>query len=179
MEEKDILEEMKLFVKENKMTFRALKKYILNEKNEWYDVFYSHQNLFMELCYFSYEAAVIRNKEFYDWCKSKGLSVLDGMEQIPDDKPSWKNISISSLTLMLKWEERDFRNEMSRRSKEVKKGIPNTRKPKPVRCTDDGMEFSSINKCAQYYGIRRTQDISDCCYGLYTKVYGRHFEFIE
>lgn len=81
--------------------------------------------------------------------------------------------------MLIKWEEIDRRNEQAKRSKAAKSGIPNTRKAKPVRCLDDGKEFKSINQCAAYYGIKRTQDVSDCCYGVLISVYGHHFEFIN
>ena len=69
--------------------------------------------------------------------------------------------------------------ERAEESKKAKEGKPNNRKPKKVRCLDDGLVFPSINKTAEHYGIRRTQDISDCCYGVIGSVKGLHFEFVN
>ena len=53
----------------------------------------------------------------------------------------------------------------------------NTRKPRAVICTDNGMEFSSINKAAAWLGIKKTQMVSDCCRGIVPNVRGYHFQF--
>ena len=69
--------------------------------------------------------------------------------------------------------------QRAEKSKKAKEGIPKDRRPKPVRCLNDKREFPSINKAAEYYNIRRTQDISDCCYGVIGNVRGLSFEFIK
>ena len=180
--EEKIIEEMKAFIKKNKMTLKHLKRYLRSTAPyEWTEVFEKHEDIFWDVCLNPYEFAKERNEEFYSWCKENNYSVVEGLSKIPEDKQYWETISesIKSFNLILNWEEYDRRNEQSERSKKVRAGIPNTRKPKPVRCLDDGKEFASINKCAAYYGIKRTHDVADCCYGVLKSVYGHHFEFIE
>lgn len=43
--------------------------------------------------------------------------------------------------------------------------------------TIDGMEFMSINKAAEYFHVR-SQDVSDCCYGVIKSIDGYHFKFL-
>lgn len=52
-------------------------------------------------------------------------------------------------------------------------------KARVVICTDNGMVFSSINKAAEWAGIKHTQEISDCCRGVIRSVRGYHFKFKE
>lgn len=180
--EEEILEEMKEFVKNNKMTLKRLKRHIRSEGlYDWDDVFEKHEDVFWDLCLNPYEFAKERNEEFYGWCRANNYSIFEGLDNIPKGKEYWETIieSPKSLNMLIKWEEIDRRNEQAKRSKAVRAGIPNTRKAKPVRCLDDGKEFKSINQCAAYYGIKRTHDVSDCCYGVLISVYGHHFEFIN
>lgn len=55
--------------------------------------------------------------------------------------------------------------------------MPKSGKRKPVICIDNGMEFTSINKAAEYFNVR-SQDVSDCCYGVIKSIDGKRFKFL-
>ena len=171
--------EMVHFISENNLSYRRFESYcVKNNKDEWLGLLLSNRKTKRFIQSFArdvaYKYAKIRNEEFYQWCKDNGYSVFEGLDKIPKDRDDWEEILMSPKSV-----EYLLRRERSEESKKVKEGIPNTRKRKPVRCINDGMEFSSINKAAEYYGIRRTHDISDCCYGVIGNVRGLSFEFIN
>lgn len=170
--------EMQEFIHKKRLTYEAFKEYIeKNEIEEWLQMMNKTgvKSSIRQSCKEgNYDAAKRRNQEFYQWCKDNGFSVTDGLFHIPEDKPEWMKIFNSSASLR-----RLHQMEREDASKEAKRGKPNTRRPKKVRCLDDGLVFPSINKTAEHYGIRRTHDISDCCYGVIGSVKGLHFEFVN
>ncbi len=174
--DEEILNEIKTFVNNSFMTMRQLEKHIKREyRTEWADVVARHYDTVYEYCYNPYEAAKMKYDEFYQWCQENNYDILEGLTKIPGDKMYWfEAIYKSPKALRMLCDKQ--RNE---RSKKAKEGKPNTRRPKPVRCLNDKREFPSINKAAEFYGMKRTHDISDCCYGVIGNVRGLSFEFIE
>ncbi len=130
----------------------------------------------------AYKSAVERNKKIIEWIKEKGFSTFsDSVIAMGKEKPEWFEAVVNSPGTMRKIH--DYFNGKRREAKKrearaiARNGEPNTRKAKPVICVDNGMEFSSINKAAEWLDHKRTQDISDCCYGIIESVKGYHFRF--
>lgn len=169
--------EMTKYILENRLTYSQVWDYAKeNNKEDWLDVLWSRQRRQVIKTItkkFTYEAAKERNLKFYQWCKENGFSVNEGLSQV-SNMPEFSDILMSPGSI-----NRLYDMERAEASKKAKEGKPRNRKPMPVRCTDNGMEFPSINKAAAYFGIKRTHDVSDCCYGVIGNVRGYHFEFIE
>ena len=171
------LDEMLNYIEENNLTYSQVWAYAKeNVKQDWLDVLWSRQrrNIIKGVTIQrNYEVAKKRNKEFYQWCKDNNFTVQEGLNKAKDI-PEFSKICSSPAAINLLCD-----LERAEQSKKVKEGKPNTRKPKKVRCLEDGLVFPSINKTAEYYGIKRTHDISDCCYGVIGSVKGLHFEFVN
>lgn len=125
-----------------------------------------------------------RMKQIREFCKENGIdNYFDLVEYCKENNPEWLKTIMSNggCRAMVKFFERE---EWSKIQDEKRKKImaaegPNTRKPRAVICTDNGMEFSSINKAAAWLGIKKTQMVSDCCRGIVPDVRGYHFQFKE
>ena len=174
--DEEILDDIKMFTHNGFVTMRQLEKYIKKENlTEWADVVARHYDTVFRFCYNPYEAAKLKYDEFYEWCQENNYDILEGLTKIPDDKMYWFEAIIKSRNALRMLCDR----QRAEKSKKAKEGIPKDGRPKPVRCLNDNRKFPSINKAAEYYNIRRTQDISDCCYGVIGNVRGLSFEFIK
>ncbi len=165
------------YILANNATYSQVKEYAEeHDREDWREVLRSRQRRYIILAFTkdnNIATAKEREKKFYQWCKDNNLSVSEGFEKALD-MPEFKGVGMTPASV-----KRLYRMEQAELSKKAKEGKPNSRKPKAVRCVDNGMEFPSINKAAEYFGITRTHDISDCCYGVIGNVRGLHFEFID
>ena len=130
----------------------------------------------------NYLYAKSRNQHIWEWCKeNKYTSFEEAYEVIKKLHPEWyedlEQSPTSKQVLINRFEQRNYDLKLTKaraiaRGGDVKKG-----KAKPVICIDNGMEFTSINKAAEWLNYKRTHDISDCCYGIIDNVRGYHFKF--
>lgn len=125
-----------------------------------------------------------RLKQIIKFCKENDIdNYYDLAKYCADNKNEWIRTisSVGGYRAMVSFFKREkWRKLQDEKRKEIMAAEgPNTRKPRAVICTDNGMEFSSINKAASWIGIKKTQMISDCCRGIISNVRGYHFRFKE
>lgn len=173
----DPLNELIELAQDRKYNYNQLYEYVFCKSNrqDFQEILEQENNvsLFKSLLRtVNYGKATDRNKQIEQWMIENNYSFDEALDRIPKEKPEWLGIITSPKSLMVL-----RRREQERLSKKAKGGIPNTRKRKPVICIDNGMEFTSINKAAEYFNVR-SHDVSDCCYGVIKSIDGKHFRFL-
>ena len=131
---------------------------------------------------FEYAKAVNRNDDIKKWCREENIRELDVfLSKLKEEKPELYaqfRKSVGSLQVFLRYFANLKKEDILKEKREqARGGKPASRKAKAVICTDNNMEFKSINKAAEWLGHKRTHDISDCCYGIISNVKGYHFRF--
>ena len=168
----DPLKELIELAQERKYNYNQLYEYVFCKSNrqDFQDILEQENNVCLfksSLRTVNYGKAKDRNKQI-----ENNYSLSEALDKIPEEKPEWLGIITSPKSLsVLK------RREQERLSKKAKEGIPKSGKRKPVICIDNGMEFTSINKAAEYFHVR-SHDVSDCCYGVIKSIDGYHFKFL-
>ena len=132
----------------------------------------------------SYIQATHRNKAIKQWCKDNNFSSFDeAYSRMKNEKPEWyselEKSFISKLIIEKYFIDKQDQEYLTKTKDIARKSEPNTRRAKPVICVETGTEFNSINAAARWLNHKRTQDISDCCYGIIDNVKGFHFMFKE
>ena len=176
-DDSDSLKELIKIAHERKYNYNQLYEYVFckSDREDFQKILEQESNIrFLKsvLKTVNYGKAKDRNKQIEQWMIENNYSLNEALDRIPEEKPEWSGIFTSPKSLILL-----KRREQERLSKKAKEGIPKTGKRKPVICIDNGMEFTSINKAAEYFNIR-SHDISDCCYGVLNSIDGKHFKFL-
>ena len=173
----DSLKELIELANERKYNYSQLYEYVFckSDRKDFQEILEQESNkrfLKSLLRTVNYGKAKERNQQIEQWMIENNYSLADALEKIPEEKPEWSGIFTSPKSLIVL-----RRREQERLSKKAKEGIPKTGKSKPVICIDNGIEFTSINKAAEYFNVR-SQDVSDCCYGVIKSIDGKHFKFL-
>ena len=173
----DSLKELIELANERKYNYSQLYEYVFckSDRKDFQEILEQESNkrfLKSLLRTVNYGKAKDRNQQIEQWMIENNYSLADALEKIPEEKPEWSGIFTSPKSLIVL-----RRREQERLSKKAKEGIPKTGKSKPVICIDNGIEFTSINKAAEYFNVR-SQDVSDCCYGVIKSIDGKHFKFL-
>lgn len=115
--------------------------------------------------------AYCKEHEIYDYSTLMDIAMTE--------KPEWVHTlqgygAIKAMRLYFRsaCRERDHKKAMENAG-------PNRRIAKVIVCTDNGMEFKSINAATKWVGIKRSHEIADCCRGVIDNVHGYHFRFKE
>lgn len=125
----------------------------------------------------AYKKSIGTMDEIRKFCNENNINDFADLLEGIKDKPKWLKavMKYGGWAAMRKY---FYRKEIARKHKEAMKDAPpNNRRPKPVVCINNGMEFRSINAAAKWAGVAHTQMISDCCRGVINNVRGLRFRF--
>ena len=128
----------------------------------------------------AYIDSIGRMDEIRKYCDDNNIDDYATLyEVVQKEKPEWKR-TITGRGAIKALDRYFYRKQVEITHKEVMKDVPHhTGVARPVICTDNDMEFKSINAAAKWVGIQHSQMIGDCCRGVIDNVRGYHFKFKE
>lgn len=126
----------------------------------------------------AYSNSIGRMDEIRKYCDDNDINDYATLfEMVQKEKPEWKK-TITGRGALKALDSYFYRKQVALQHKEVMKDVPHhTGVAKPVVCTNNGMEFRSINAAAKWVGIAHSQMIADCCRGVINNVKGYTFRF--